>query len=74
MVDMSRTQNRLVMFELLLKLFANEEKHILAQFCGVLRLILMIEELSRLLCSLIFIVVKVLTTLTKVLRPIRLVR
>jgi len=73
MVDMSRTQNRLVMFELLLQLFAYEEEHVLTQFSGVLRLVLMIEELSRLLCRLIFFVVEVFTTLTKVLRPISLV-
>ena len=73
MVDMSRTQNRLVMFELLLQLFAYEEEHVLAQFSGVLRLVLTIEELSRLLCRLIFFVVEVFTTLTKVLRPISLV-
>jgi hypothetical protein len=70
---MSRTQNRLVMFELLLQLFAYEEEHVLTQFSGVLRLVLMIEELSRLLCRLIFFVVEVFTTLTKVLRPISLV-
>jgi hypothetical protein len=73
MVDMSRTQNRLVMFELLLQLFAYEEEHVLTQFSGVLRLVLTIEELSRLLCRLIFFVVEVFTTLTKVLRPISLV-
>jgi hypothetical protein len=73
MVDMSRTQNRLVKFELLLQLFAYEEEHVLSQFCGVLRLVLMIEELCRLLCRLISIVVQVLTTLAKVLRPIRLI-
>jgi hypothetical protein len=73
MVDMSRTQNRLVKFELLLQLFAYEEKHVLAQFRGVLWLVLMIEELCRLLCRLISIVVEVLTTLAKVLRPIRLI-
>ena len=73
MVDMSRTQNRLVKFELLLQLFAYEEEHVLSQFRGVLRLVLMIEELCRLLCRLISIVVEVLTTLAKVLRPIRLI-
>jgi len=73
MVDMSRTQNRLVKFELLFQLFAYEEEHVLSQFCGILRLVLMIEDLCRLLCGLISIVVEVLTTLAKVLRPIRLV-
>jgi hypothetical protein len=73
MVDMSRTQNRLVKFELLLQLFAYEKEHVLTQFRGVLRLVLMIEELRRLLRRLISIIVEVLTTLAKVLRTIRLV-
>ena len=73
MVDMSRTQNRLVKFELLLQLFAYEKEHVLTQFRGVLRLVLMIEELCRLLRRLISIIVEVLTTLAKVLRTIRLV-
>lgn len=73
MVDVSRTQNRLVKFELLFQLFAYEEKHVLSQFRSVLWLVLMIEELCRLLCRFFSIVVEVLTTLAKVLRPIRLV-
>lgn len=72
MVDMSRTQNRLVKFKLLLQLFAYKEEHVLSQFRGVLGLILMVKELCRLLCRLISIIVEVLTTLAKVLRPVRL--
>jgi hypothetical protein len=58
---------------LLLQLFAYEKEHVLTQFRGVLRLVLMIEELRRLLRRLISIIVEVITTLAKVLRTIRLV-
>ena len=67
-IDMAWTQNRLVLFKLLLQFFADKEKHVLTQFCGILRLILTIYEFRSLIRFFSF-VLDIFATLPKVLWP-----